>query len=247
MRAIILAAGIGSRLGELTNGNPKSMIKIGEFSLIHHQINACQKAGITDFVFVLGYKKEILKEHILSLLPENVCNFVYNPIYDSTNTLHSLWLAAQNYFDKTFIYFNADVLFLDRLLLKIIEENGKSELLLDSGVCAEEEVKLILKDGNIVSEIGKKLDPKNCAGEFIGVGKFSHQCLLKFKEFLQVGVETGESNNYFEFAVNLLCKESEIFAIDTDGLPCIEIDFPEDLERAKKLVYNQIKKEMLNT
>lgn len=234
MKAIILAAGMGKRLQKASGGRPKSMIKIGEKSIMHQQLESCQQVGINDFVFVLGYKKDELKQYILEkIAPENAV-FIENPIYDKTNTLYSLYLTREQ-FNDDFIYFNADVLFKNNLLQKISSPSQYSQLLLETKSCGEEEVKMIIDDKMKIMEIGKKLPIPKCAGEFIGIGKFNKNVLPKFAEYLQYGVDNGQSNNYFEYAVDLLAKDVYLQAVPTEGIPCIEIDFPEDLQRAKEM------------
>jgi choline kinase len=234
MKAIILAAGMGKRLQRVSGGSPKCMIKIGRKSIIHHQIESCQEVGIKDFVVVVGYKQEVLQSHILEILDESRVVFVENSIYDTTNTLYSLWLT-RFHFDDDFIYFNADVLFGSNLLEKISGNSKYSELLLETKSCADEEVKMIIDDDNRILEIGKKLEISRCAGEFIGIGKFKRNILPQFAKYLQYGVDTGQDNNYFEYAVDLLAKDVVLKAVPTDDIPCIEIDFPEDLAKAKEM------------
>lgn len=231
MKAIILAAGMGRRLAEVSDGSPKSMIKIGKQSIIHHQIESCQKVGIEKFVIVLGYKIELMKKHILEQVSEENVTFIENPIYGETNTLYSLWLA-RNLFDDDFIYFNADVLFQSHLLEKIIKPSQYSELLLETKSCCEEEVKMIVDENMRIWEISKQLEIPKCAGEFIGIGKFNKDILPQFSKFLQYGVDNHQENNYFEYAVDLLAKENILKAVPTGDISCIEIDFPEDLARA---------------
>jgi choline kinase len=233
MKAIILAAGMGRRLSEASGGMPKSMITIGDTSIMHRQIQSCLDVGIKSFVFVLGYKRQQLQTHILQKLDASQCTFIENPIYGSTNTLYSLWLTREQ-FTEDFIYFNADVLFSHELLNKICAPSPHSQLLLETKSCGEEEVKMILEGDRIV-EIGKQLPIPQCAGEFIGVGKFNKEVLPHFAKHLQYGVDTGQENNYFEYAVDLLSKDAYLQAVPTDGAPCIEIDFPEDLARALKM------------
>ncbi len=233
MKAIILAAGMGRRLSEASGGLPKSMISIGSSTIMHRQIQSCLDAGIQNFVFVLGYKKEELADHILQKLDASQCTFIENPVYDTTNTLYSLWLTRETFTDD-FIYFNADVLFSHELLGKICKPSPHSQLLLETKSCGEEEVKMILS-GDRIMEIGKLLPIPQCSGEFIGVGKFNKEVLPIFSEKLQYGVDTHQENNYFEYAVDLLAKEVYLQAVPTDGAPCIEIDFPEDLAKALEM------------
>ncbi len=229
MKAIILAAGYGKRIHPVTNGLPKSMLQMGDRSLIHHMISACKRIGIEDFVFVLGYEKERMKAHIEEALDR--FSVVHNSDFRTTNTLYSLWLAREH-FDDDFIYFNADILFDPKLLDLIRTDHGYPELLLETKRCAEEEVKMIVDESYRVLEIGKKLDPKDCAGEFIGIGKFTRNVLPDFADCLQEGVDRGLVQNYFEWAVDLLAKKHKLVAVPTEDYACIEIDFPEDYERA---------------
>ena len=234
MKAVILAAGMGNRLQKVSGGLPKSMIKIGKSSIIHHQIESCMDVGINDFVIVLGFKMEQLKAHILEKIKSEQVTFVENPIYDTTNTLHSLWLT-KDYLNDDFIYFNADVLFQSGLLKKISDDSPYSQLLLETKSCAEEEVKMIIDQDMRILQISKQLPISKCAGEFIGIGKFNKDVIKRFVHYLQFGVDNEQSNNYFEYAVDLLAKDKILKAIPTEGIPCIEIDFPEDLARAKEM------------
>ena len=94
---------------------------------------------------------------------------------------------------------------------------------------------MIIDEDNRILEIGKKLEISRCAGEFIGIGKFKQDILPQFSKYLQYGVDTGQENNYFEYAVDLLAKDVILKAVPTDDIPCIEIDFPEDLAKAKEI------------
>ncbi len=231
MKAIILAAGVGRRIHPVTGGLPKSMLNLGGRSLLHRQIDACLHHGVRRFVFVLGYREQEMRQHILELLPAQDVSFVSNPDHAATNTLYSLWLAREHFTDD-FLYFNADILFDNRLLALLTGGWGHPRLLLEQARCAEEEVKMIVNDDMRVLRIGKKLDPALCAGEFIGIGLFTRNVHRRFIEHLDEGVRTGEANNYFEWAVDRLADDTLLQAVPTGGLPCIEIDFPEDYHRA---------------
>lgn len=234
MKAVILAAGAGNRLSSVSEGIPKSMIEFGGKSIMHRQIETCWNSGIREFIIVLGYKYELMKNHISEVLKEDNVTFVENPVYATTNTLHSLWLASEKIQDD-FIYFNADVMFREDLLSKIVNSSEHSQLLLETKSCAEEEVKMIIDKDYRILEISKQLEILKCAGEFIGIGKFNKEVLPFFTKYLKLGTETGHSNNYFEYAVDLMAKDVFLQAVPTAGIPCIEIDFPEDLEKAKKM------------
>lgn len=240
MKAVILAAGMGKRLEKANIDKPKSMINFGNKSIIQYQIESCLENSIDRFIVVVGYQADMLKSHVLNFLPKDRVTFVENPIYQKTNTLYSLWLTRK-YLDDNFIYFNADVLFDSRLLPKIVNNHKYSELLVEMKECAQEEVKVILDEDRRIRAIGKQLPLFKCSGEFVGVGKFVKATIPDFINYLHKGVENGEENNYFEYAVNLLSVTQKLYAVPTDNLPCIEIDFPEDLKRAKEKIFPKIK------
>lgn len=234
MKAIILAAGRGSRLHNGTDAPPKCMISIGKKTIIQYQIEQCLKQNIENFVIVVGYRKEELIEHVLCFINADQVEFIENPIYATTNTLYSLWLAREH-FTEDFVYFNADVVFQDTLLAKITGASESSLLLVEEKLCGEEEVKVIVDRENRILTIGKLIDINKAKGEFIGVGRFSFQVLKEFAEILTIAVNEGKGNQYFEYAVDLLAKNNLLIAVSTEGIPCIEIDFPNDLEKAKRM------------
>ncbi|HSW45156.1 MAG TPA: phosphocholine cytidylyltransferase family protein [Phycisphaerae bacterium] len=230
MRAIILAAGAGRRLGLSI---PKCMIDLGGRSILHRQLDAFRAAGVDDFIIVVGHLREQVIEH-LSGRPGRF-TFIANDRYAETNTCYSLYLA-RSCIDRDFFYANADVLFDARLARRLCDPANQqaAALAVQVGRCAEEEVKVIVRDGRI-TRISKKLDPKDCLGEFVGVARFSATIAPAFVKALEICIEQENAvNDYFERAVDRLCGDWSLIPVDVSDLPCIEIDFPADLDRAKR-------------
>lgn len=237
MRGIILAAGRGRRLEPVLPGQPKCLITFGEKSLIQHQIAALIQAGIEEAVVVVGYEKQQIVDH----LKNEQCSitFIENPIYDETNTIYSLWLARE-FFNDSFIYFNADVLFDYRIVKRLCEGAETSNLACMPGLCGEEEVKVAVGGSRIV-EIGKNIPKGKCYGEFIGIAKFDRRDNKRFAEILDECIQDKSTWEYFfEYAVNFLVKETEVKAVDISDLPATEIDFPEDLEYAREEIFPKL-------
>ncbi|MDP8321079.1 MAG: phosphocholine cytidylyltransferase family protein [Candidatus Stygibacter australis] len=233
MQAVILAAGMGRRLDLISGGLPKPMLNITGKSIIHSQIESCQQYGVEQFVIVIGYRMEEMKAHILEILSSERVIFVINPDYATTNTLYSLYLARE-YLNQDTLYFNGDVLFERGLLPKLLSYSGSS-ILVEKKSCGEEEVKVNINESGYVTAIGKELCLDECVGEFIGIACFRKDVLVKLKKFLEMGIKAAQHNNYFEYAVNQFCDGIEIMAVSTGDACCIEIDFPEDIVRAKTL------------
>jgi choline kinase len=234
VRGIILAAGRGRRLAGVLRDRPKCLLEFGETTLLGHQVAALAGAGIGEFIIVVGYEKEQIISHARTL-PYRF-RFVENPLFAETNTIYSLWLARE-FFDRDFVYCNADVLFDYRIARQVVETYPESTLACAVGPCGEEEVKIILADGRI-TRIGKDLDIPRCFGEFIGVGKFVSGVNARFAQILSDCVKNrGLWNRFFEYAVDRLAGEAVLRCVDVSKMPAVEIDYPEDLERARAEVF----------
>lgn len=239
MKAIILIAGKGGRLGGLTNDRPKCLVEVGGRPILDYQLDALRLAGVTELVLVVGYLHEAIRNH-LAAYPEFSVTFVENREYASTNTVYSLWMARHQ-MSCDFLYFNGDVLFHPELVLRLIASPAENALAVEHKRCGDEEVKVIVA-GSRITAIGKELDHDLSLGEFIGVAKFSAQIGPLFAETLEHVVEERRLlNNYFETAVEMMLSRAPFTSVDVSDLPCIEIDFPEDLERARGEILPRIR------
>jgi len=232
MRAIILAAGRGRRLEPIGWTKPKCLLEIAGQTLLDRTLSTLVQHSVTDVTLVIGYERaqviHAARRH--AIMP----TFVFNEEYDSTNTIHSLWLARES-MTGDFLYFNADVLFEPEVVTRLLRQSG-SALAVDGKKCGEEEVKIITDPDNRIRRIGKKLDPADCAGEYIGVAKFDASLCPDFVAKLGDFVERRSlSNHFFEAALDELLESHAIYSMPIAPLQAIEIDTPEDLEQARQL------------
>ena len=139
MKAIIMAAGIGSRIKDFTGEKPKSFLEINNKSIIQHQIDTFKNCGIQDIILVVGYKKECF-----DYFKGQGITIVYNPFYKSTNVLGSFWFA-KDLIDEPFIFSHADTYFEPQILSKLLESPGNN-LAIDFKQCGEEEMKVIVEN-----------------------------------------------------------------------------------------------------
>jgi choline kinase len=240
MKAVILAAGAARRLAPLTDSIPKSLIKIGEKSLLENQLDALQRYGIDEALIVVGYLKEQIIGKIGNQYKTMSISYIENPDYATTNTVYSLWLAREYFAGQDFFYFNADVLFHYSLIGKLLDAPYETALGIEIKPCGEEEVKVIVDNRGRIMRIGKKLDPVECLGEFVGIAKFGASLTNDFAAALKAVIDEGLQMSFFEAAVDRILEKHAMYSIDISRIPVIEIDFPEDLERARKQVYPQI-------
>jgi choline kinase len=241
MKAIILAAGACRRLMPLTENQPKCLIKIADKTILEHQLDAIIHAGIRKAVIVVGYLKEMIMDFVGETY-KDICKIVYieNREYASTNTVYSLYLTRDQFINDDFIYFNADVLFHKDVVKLLVDHNDDHVLAVDYKKCAEEEVKFKTNAGGRVTDLGKKIALDEAEGEFIGVAKFGRGISKHFINALEYYSINNEKNLFFEKAVNDILDMDNFIPLDVSNIPNIEIDFPEDLQKAKNEVYPAI-------
>ena len=226
MKIIILAAGIGSRLG---NPFPKPLtpLKNGKSIMQMQTENIASKYNIDDINVVVGFKKDLIMERFPEL------TYVYNPFFDRTNTSKSLLQALKKHKGKSVLWFNGDVVFDEKLLSLLIEDidNKNSFISVNTQSVADEEVKYTLKEG-FVDELSKEV--KNALGEAVGINFISSKDLDVFIKHL----EACDDNDYFEKGLENAISQDDLKlkVIDISKYNCIEIDFREDLENANKLM-----------
>lgn len=232
MEAVVLAAGLGSRLGNLTAKIPKTMLRIGDKRIIEVILEALDKKGVKKIIFVTGHEGRKLRE----FLTENFdleCLFVHNYRYKETNNIYSLFLAL-NHVSDDFYLINSDVLFHPKILEKI---EGEEFLVVvdESKKLGKEEMKVIAESGRIL-KIGKYIDPEIATGEYIGVSKIPKKCLDKLLDCVKITIDRFGDNQFYEEAFQLyLYLAGDILYTSTNGLPWIEVDSYEDLAIARKI------------
>jgi choline kinase len=228
-RAVILAAGSGSRLRPVLGPRPKCLAPVGDCTLIERQIRLLRECGVDRIAVVVGHRaSEVVR----------VCGprieIVHNTRYAATNSLYSLWLARALLADG-FIVLNADVLFDASLLAALIDSAHADALLVarrqDGTVYSDEEMKVHVR-GDVVAAIDKNLDDGLADGENVGIAKFSAAGASFLLDDMRAVLAAGGSREWLPRAFDAFCRRRPLHVIETGDRPWIEIDFPEDYARA---------------
>lgn len=237
MKAIILAAGVGSRIRPMTDNCPKSLLKIGEETILKRMLTHIEGCGINEIVIVLGYLEEQVIDFVKTNFPNLKVSFVTNEKYAETNTGFSLMLTKDLIDGSGFIKFDADVVFDKEILKRLIDCDFDSCLCIDKNINLDaEEIKVILDDKNKVLKASKTVNPKDAVGESIGIEKIdSRTAELLFSE-LEVMMEDSKNHQeYYEGAYERLIEKNVPFhALDITGLKWVEIDTKEDFVKAEE-------------
>lgn len=223
MKAVILAAGMGTRLSSLL---PKPLTKlVGEKTIMDFQVEKLSRlVGEHNIMAVVGHKKELIMERFPNL------TYAYNQAFAHTNTSKSL-LCGLEKLDDDVLWMNGDVYFEEDVVKKMLDSSFSS-VLVDTSKCGDEEIKYNLDTAGNIIEISKQVKPG--LGEAPGINVVKRHDLKSFtRELRAVG-----DKEYFEKALENLASLSQIILkpVCLEDLFCKEIDFAEDLDIVKKYI-----------
>lgn len=234
MIAVILAAGVSSRLRPLTNDIPKCLLQVGRVPLLQRTLEALHRNHIKECVVVTGFQKQKIEDFVHGISLPLLVSFVENPLYATTSNTYSLWTARKHVGGRDMLLMDADILFDSRLIQRIAHSHHDNSLIIRSTrQLGSEEIKVQLDGSNIVRRIGKDVNPKDAAGESIGIERFSGSTVRTLFEILD---RRKEKNEFYEASFQeMIDNGTSIHAIDSAGLPCMEIDTPDDYTAANEL------------
>jgi len=243
MKAIILAAGVASRLRPLTDNTPKCLLKIGSKAILERTIDNLITNDIKEIIIVTGYLEDQIRSFLAETYPDIKFKFIYNQIYDSTNNIYSLWMTKGSVLDDEIILLDSDIVFDSKIIKLLINSNYENCLAVRSDhQLGEEEIKLTLNEDNSIKEISKIVDPKIAIGESIGIEKFSRNFVLHLFNILdRMILDEKKANVFYEAAFQKAIDNGlKVFPLDVGELRCMEIDTIEDFEDAAKFLTDKI-------
>ena len=236
MKAVILAAGKGSRIGHLAENTPKSMLELNEnHTLLSFNFMQLSKSGIDSVILVTGYNSKKIEKYAsdLSKKYDISVEIVYNPFWDHCNVLGSLYVSLEKIGDD-FIFLHADTLSEIDVIEGIMASKSDVCLAVDFKACGEEEMKFWLHKDKI-SRITKDDIGCEAQGEFVGIAKFSRNMVNYISEKSKEIFQSGVLNSYMEEVLDqgLLTESIMVDYFDASLYKTIEVDFIQDLELAR--------------
>ena len=227
MRALILAAGRGTRISRYLSGKPKCTVDIGGITLIENTINKLKKIGINDIALIVGYNQNEVRKTL-----ENYdVKFYYNPFFDVTNSVASAWFARDFIKDDDDIMIMNGDIYAELSLLEDVEKETMSPVLFADKTRKEEADYKFYYEDNVLIKYGKELEGDDITGEYVGIAKINKDFINKFKESLEYMINRQKHSLWWENALYRLSNEQEIYVKDVDGNFWAEVDYIEDYER----------------
>lgn len=249
MQAVILAAGMGKRLKELTSNATKCMVEVNGVTMISRALNQLDRLGLNKIVMVVGYEGEKLKEYVRTIPIETPVEFIENDIYYKTNNIYSLYLAREALLEDDTLLLESDLIFEDSVLDKIVNDPypslalvAKFESWMDGTVVTLDE------EGNIKSFLGKKefvFEDIKTYYKTVNIYKFSKNFSRShYVPFLEAYCKALGHNEYYEQVLKVIThlEKPEIKALCLDNELWYEIDDVQDLDIAESIFASEDEK-----
>lgn len=225
MKAIIMAAGVGSRLLAFSNGRPKCLITTGKETLISRMVRLLRQRNVNDITVITGYMSHLIRQN----LGEKV-RYFDNPFYKVTNSIASLWLARE-LLTEDVILMNAD-LFLEENILDVALSQTKNAVMLSDSTRIETADFRFGVDGDRILKTGNKLTNAETDCEYVGVVRIDANFIHQFKNHLEYLLSKGDFNNWWEGVLYSFIEEGvDIFHTDIKGTFWTEVDNGNDYQR----------------
>jgi choline kinase len=239
MKAVILAAGQGTRIRSVHGEHPKCLIEVDNATILDRQLEALSMAGIHEVAIVVGYEKQQIIAHLGSGHRNQSIRFIENPAFAITNNIYSLWLALDWLRGHSFIVLNADVIFDPAILNSAVSPNTPISMIVDP-MWRDETMKVVIQE-NQVTQMSKKITREQFSGTYIGITVFCRTIQEKFFHKMGDLISVGRVNEFFNVAVQELVNEGvPVGYTNTKGLAWAEIDDPLDLTFAQQNVFPQL-------
>lgn len=245
MQAIILAAGMGKRLGELTQNNTKCMLKVNGVTLIERllsQLDAVQPCKMERIVIVTGYEGQKLRDYVSTLHVKTPIVYVENSIYATTNNIYSLWLAKDYLLQDDTLLFESDLIFEDAVVEKILMNPYPSLALVSKYESWMDGTVVKLGEHCEIDKFipGTEFRYEECHTYYktVNIYKFSRQfCATHYVPFLEAYCKALGNNEYYEQVLRVitLLDKPEIKALPLEGESWYEIDDVQDLDIAESI------------
>ena len=241
MKAVILAAGQGTRIRSVHGERPKCLIRVDGRTILERQMESLRGAGIRDIGIVVGYQKNQIIRHVRNGCYDNLhlVSFIENQAFATTNNIYSLWLARDWVGGDSFVCLNSDVVYDPNILEAAVSAKEPISMIVDPE-WRDETMKVIISGGRVI-QMSKRISKEKFSGTYIGITVFSAQGTLQVFDKLAKLVGSGRVNEFFNIAVQQLADERvPVGVTSTEGLPWAEIDDPMDLTFAKQSVFPKL-------
>lgn len=236
MKAIILSAGQGSRLGHLTADRPKCLIEFAGKSLLDWQLDVLSASGVEDAVVVTGFRDDQIEASLARRPSGPHVRTIYNPFYKVADNLGSLYIAREEIAGECLVW-NGDTLVSNALMKRVLANP-------QAGICVtvdrkpgyDDDDMKVVEEGGRLKAIGKRIS-EGVNAESIGLLAFRAGGAERFRAAIEKAIRTAEGTTvWYLRVIHHIAQSSDVWTFDIQGEEWGEVDFPPDVESARVLV-----------
>lgn len=242
MKAIMLAAGYGERLGRGPEAPPKTLLRFGGKSLLQRHVEILRFLGFDELVMGVGHQAQMIRDEISAIGAQDFVRTVDNPDY-KMGAIFTLW-ALRDAFSGDVVFMDGDMLYDHRLMEKVMNAEHPNSFAIDRNVRpGEDPVKLCFKNGEIVDFHKQPTRDYDEFAEWIGFLRLGPDVCARIAEAARPYIEGRRTDVIYEQAYKdlLTAMPKGTFSyVDITGMPWTEIDFPADLEKAETQIFPQL-------
>ena len=235
MKAIILSAGQGSRLGHLVDDRPKCLIDFNGRSLLDRQLDTLAANGVDEAVVVSGFHDELVQAAVAARSGGPQVTTVFNPFYKVADNTGSLYMAREALSGDCLVW-NGDTLVSNALMAKVVANDC-------AGICVtvdrkdayDDDDMKVVEEGGRLKQIGKRI-AEGVNAESIGLLAFRAGGAERFRAAIEAAMRTGEGTTiWYLRVIHHLAQNTNVWTLDISGEEWGEVDFPPDVEAAQAL------------
>jgi len=237
MKAIILAAGRGSRLLPLTETLPKCLLPVAGTTVLSLQLDTLESAGVDEAIVITGFMSGSVEAEIEGRTGPMQVQTLFNPFYQVADNLASCWMARA-FMDDDFLLINGDTLIEPALAERVIQSPANNiQVTIDKKPDYDSDDMKVTLDGTVLTAIGKTLSAEETHGESIGFLRFMQDGPQMFRDKLHQMMRTGDGvQAWFLSAIDALAKtENAVSTFSIEGMTWAELDTLEDYSAIKAL------------
>ncbi|MCP4622360.1 MAG: phosphocholine cytidylyltransferase family protein [bacterium] len=247
MQAVILAAGVGTRLNREKNALPKGLIEIGGKPLLEHSLEALSSNGIIDLIMVVGFEHEKIRNWFGSRFRNLKIEYVLNENYAASGSMYSFALV-QDFIEDEIILLESDLIYEPRAIHRLLNTDFKNCILVTALSGSGDEVFICANGKKEITDLGKEIAlnrRKHAIGELAGISRYESDFLDFVFKKSRNDIAAGNFGYHYESVVFETSKSTgPVYALLADDLVWYEIDTEKDLTKAREQIYPMIKQNL---
>ena len=237
MKALILAAGLGSRLQEHTQDVPKCLVPVHGKPILEYQLEALLRNNIKEIIIVTGYKSEKIK-HFLSThdqFKHLTITYVHNPEYGCSNSSYSLWLARNEVLGMPYLHLNCDIILTPSLITRIIASPHDNLIVLDTKIALHDNMEQVVLQGDKIIKMENSLFEGSVA-KAVGAAKLSPPLVNWLINQIKYYLSRGDKNQNYYGMMRQALHHHEVYGMNAGNEILYEINTVEDLHHVSDVL-----------